>query len=78
MLTVVKKQTNKQTFCSQVLDTSDLPGGVVNIVTGDRETLSKTLVEHDDVEAIWYFGSEEGARNVEFGASDNMKRTWVN
>jgi hypothetical protein len=34
----------------QVLDTSDLPGGVVNIVTGDRDLLCKTLVEHDDVE----------------------------
>mmetsp|Transcript_15345 Transcript_15345/g.26412 ORF Transcript_15345/g.26412 Transcript_15345/m.26412 type:complete len:889 (-) Transcript_15345:74-2740(-) len=62
----------------QVFDTSDLPGGVVNIVTGDRETLTKTLVEHDDLQAVWYFGSEQGSLNVEYAASENMKRTWVN
>lgn len=61
----------------QVLDTSDLPGGVINIVTGDRDTLAKTLAEHQDVEAMWYFGSEEGCRNVEFASADNMKRSWV-
>ena len=61
----------------QVFDTSDLPGGVVNIVTGDRETLAKTLVEHDDVQAMWYFGTEQGSSNIEFASAQNMKRTWV-
>ena len=46
----------------QVFDTSDLPAGVVNIVTGDREHLVKTLAEHDDVDAVWYFGDAEGSR----------------
>ena len=46
----------------QVFDTSDLPAGVVNIVTGDREHLVKTLVEHDDVDSVWYFGDAEGSR----------------
>ena len=32
----------------QVLDTSDVPAGVVNIVTGERETLARTLAEHDE------------------------------
>ncbi len=40
----------------QVLDTSDVPGGVVNIVTGDRDHLTKTLVQHEDVDSVWYFG----------------------
>ena len=62
----------------QVLDTSDLPGGVVNIVTGGRDTLLKVLAEHDDVEAIWYFGGAEGSRMVELASAGNMKRTWVN
>jgi aldehyde dehydrogenase (NAD+) len=62
----------------QVFDTSDLPGGVVNIVTGERDVLSRTLAEHQDVEAIWYFGGEQGSRNVEYAAADNMKRSWVN
>ncbi len=38
----------------QVFETSDLPAGVVNIVTGARDALSKVLAEHDDVEAMWY------------------------
>ena len=62
----------------QVLDTSDVPGGVVNIVTGDRDHLTKTLVEHDDVDSMWYFGSAEGSYQVEYRSTGNMKRTWVN
>jgi aldehyde dehydrogenase (NAD+) len=59
-----------------VLETSDVPGGVVNILTGPREPLAKILAEHDDIEAVWHFGSAEGARGVEEAAAGNMKRTW--
>lgn len=62
----------------QVLDTSDVPGGVVNIVTGNRDHLTRTLAEHDDVDAVWYFGSAEGSAEVERLSTSNMKRTWVN
>jgi aldehyde dehydrogenase (NAD+) len=62
----------------QILDTSDVPAGVVNIVTGSRDHLSKTLVEHDEVDAMWYFGTAEGSYHVEYLSSSNMKRTWVN
>ena len=62
----------------QVLETSDLPGGVVNIVTGSRDGLTRTLVEHDNVDAMWYFGSAEGSAFVENASAHNMKRTWVN
>src|SRR5258705_11495943 len=41
----------------QVLETSDLPPGVINIVTGTKDSLAKTLAEHDDVDAMRYFGS---------------------
>jgi aldehyde dehydrogenase (NAD+) len=61
----------------QVLDTSDVPGGVVNIVTGDRDHLVKTLVQHEDVDAVWYFGPAEGSYWVEYESASNMKRTWV-
>jgi len=61
----------------QVLETSDVPAGVVNIVTGGRDLLAKTLVEHDDVDAMWYFGSAEGSCYVEQLSAGNMKRTWV-
>ena len=43
-----------------VLETSDVPAGVVNIVTGRRDALAKVLAEHDDVDAIWYFGIARG------------------
>ena len=62
----------------QVLDTSDLPAGVVNIVTGDRDHLVKSLVEHDAVDSLWYFGDAEGSRQVEARSRHNIKRTWVN
>jgi aldehyde dehydrogenase (NAD+) len=62
----------------QLLDTSDVPAGVVNIVTGDRETLAKTIAEHDDVAAVWYFGTKEGSAMVERGSISNLKATWVN
>jgi len=61
----------------QVLDTSDVPGGVVNIVTGDRDHLTKTLVQHEDVDSVWYFGSADGSYHVENESAANMKRTWV-
>ena len=60
----------------QVFETSDLPGGVVNMVTGARDALSKVLAEHDDVEAMWYSGSDEGVKMVELASASNMKRTW--
>ena len=61
----------------QVLDTSDVPGGVVNIVTGVRDELAPVLAAHDDVDGIWYFGSAEGGAEVERLSAGNMKRTWV-
>ena len=57
----------------QVLDTSDLPGGVINIVTGQSDVLAKSLAEHQDVDSIWYFGSKLGCHHVERLAADNMK-----
>jgi len=60
-----------------VLETSDVPDGVINIVTGDRDALAKTLAEHDDVEAMWYFGTRDGTRLVELASASNMKRTWA-
>jgi aldehyde dehydrogenase (NAD+) len=62
----------------QVLDTSDLPGGVINIVTGDQEVLAEVLARHYDLEGMWYWGSRKGSRMVETHAAATMKRTWVN
>lgn len=64
------------TDLSQVFDTSDLPGGVVNIVIGPRDDLAKTLAQHDDVAALWYAGSPEGAALIERESAGNLKATW--
>src|SRR5690606_15468830 len=61
----------------QILDTSDVPGGVVNIVTGEHHELAKTLAEHDDVAAIWYASTTAGAALVERASVGNLKQTFV-
>ncbi|MEZ2298371.1 aldehyde dehydrogenase family protein [Variovorax sp. RCC_210] len=61
----------------QVLETSDLPTGVVNLVTGPAASLAHTLAEHDDVDALWVFGAKELSRNAERLSVGNLKRTLV-
>jgi aldehyde dehydrogenase (NAD+) len=60
----------------QVVETSDLPPGALNIVTGRRDEVVPTLAAHDDVDQLWYFGPEAGARAIELASAGNMKRTW--
>ena len=60
-----------------VLDTSDVPGGVISIVTGARDPLALVLAEHDDVDAVWYRGERAGATAVERASAGNLKRTWA-
>jgi aldehyde dehydrogenase (NAD+) len=62
----------------QVLETSDVPGGVVNIVTGSHAELAGTLASHLDVEAVWSFSSSDLSREIEGKSAGNLKRTWVN
>lgn len=62
----------------QVLDTSDLPGGALNIVTGSADELARTLASHGDIDAVWrHDGSLEGCAEVERLSSDSLKRTWT-
>ena len=49
----------------------------MNIVTGDRDHLTKYLAEHQDVQAMWYMGSAEGSKFVEWSSAVNVKRTLV-
>ncbi len=61
----------------QVLETSDVPAGVVNIVAGDSVSLAKTLAEHDGVDGLWFMGSAEGSAMVEKASVGNLKQTWT-
>src|ERR1700728_2553278 len=62
----------------QLFDTSDLPGGAVNIVTGYASQLLKTLAEHDDVDGIWCYGDEATVAAAKAMSSGNLKQVWTN
>lgn len=62
----------------QILDTSDVPAGTINIVTGVKKELAIELAKHYDVDGLWCFAEKELCREVEKLAAENLKRTWVN
>jgi aldehyde dehydrogenase (NAD+) len=61
----------------QVVETSDVPAGALNIVTGERASLLSTLAKHDDVDALWCFGQAAESALVERESIGNLKRTFV-
>src|SRR6202162_266911 len=62
----------------QVLETSDLPGGVVNIVTGRSSELLRVLAEHDDVDALWCYGDDQMCAAAKALSAGNLKQVWTN
>jgi aldehyde dehydrogenase (NAD+) len=62
----------------QVFETSDLPGGAVNLVTGRTSELLKVLAEHDDLDAIWCYGSAELCASAKALSIGNLKQVWTN
>ncbi len=62
----------------QVLETSDVPGGVVNLLSGPHADTAPALAGHLGVDAMWSFGAAEHAPRIETAAAGNLKRTWVN
>ncbi|MEM9870813.1 MAG: aldehyde dehydrogenase family protein [Pseudomonadota bacterium] len=62
----------------QVLETSDVPGGVVNILTGAHAELAPHMAKHMNVDAVWSFSGADLSADIERGAAMNLKRTWVN
>jgi aldehyde dehydrogenase (NAD+) len=61
----------------QVLETSDVPAGVVNILTGDHAALAPDLAKHMDIDALWSFSSQDLAQPIEALSATNLKRTWI-
>ncbi len=60
----------------RVIDASDMPAGVINIVTGNHSELEKTLSDHDALAALWHFGTKDGSADAEKRSSANLKQTW--
>ncbi|XP_017294564.1 aldehyde dehydrogenase family 16 member A1 [Kryptolebias marmoratus] len=57
----------------QVLQSSDLPAGLVNIVTGSRDQLTVALANHSVIKAIWYWGSAEGCQYLQHTCTSPLK-----
>jgi acyl-CoA reductase-like NAD-dependent aldehyde dehydrogenase len=63
---------------TEVLATSDLPGGVVNLLTGFTAELAPWLASHRDVNALDLTGAAPGARaELQAAAAENVKRVYV-
>lgn len=62
----------------QILETSDVPAGVVNILTGSQADIAEAAARHMDVDAIWSFGAKDLGKTIEKGSAQNLKRAWVN
>ena len=61
----------------QVLDTSDVPAGVVNILTGPHTSVAGTMAQHMDIDALWSFADPALAPMMREGSATNLKRTWI-
>ena len=61
----------------QVLETSDVPPGVVNILTGPHDALARAMAEHADIDAVWSFPDPKLAQQIEEGSAGSLKRTWI-
>ena len=58
---------------AQLCDSSDVPGGVVNLVTGDPAPLARTLALHDEVDALWHQGPASLTAGLEDASAGNLK-----
>jgi len=62
----------------QLLETSDLPGGALNIVPGRAKELLRVLAEHDDLDAVWCYGNTEMCTMAKVLSAGNLKQVWTN
>ena len=61
----------------QIIETSDVPAGVVNILTGAHVELAPQIGGHADLDAVWSFSETDLAAILEREAAGNLKRTWI-
>ncbi|XP_075392893.1 aldehyde dehydrogenase family 16 member A1 [Tenrec ecaudatus] len=62
--------------CQEIADL--FPAGLVNVLTGSHDHVTRCLALHQDVQALWYFGSAQGSQFVEWASAGNLKSVWVN
>lgn len=60
----------------RVLEASDVPAGVANLLTGQRDEVVPTMADHDGLESLWCF-APGWAAEVERRSAGNLKRTWT-
>lgn len=74
----IPSQTNPIPVCElmHVIQTSDIPAGVLNIVTGSAEELVPTLADHEAVQSIWNFRSDATHADIQKRSTGNLKQTW--
>ena len=61
----------------QTFETSDIPPGVINIVTGNKSELSHQLVGHAEVDGVWCWSDSNNIAKVETISAMDLKRLWV-
>lgn len=61
----------------QVLQASDIPAGLVSIITGSRDQLTQALANHSVIQSIWYWGSKEGCQFLQYSCISPLKRLWL-
>ncbi len=60
----------------RILEASDVPAGVFNILTAPHVDLEKTVADHLGIDAVWHFSGSEGAQTIQSLSSGNLKQTW--
>ncbi len=77
---VLASETNPIPACilAEAIATSDMPGGVINILTGDRDELVPHFASHREIAAIHAAGvTPEHRKALELGAAENLKRVTI-
>jgi len=61
----------------QIFETSDVPAGVINIVSGNKKELAEQLAGHTEADALWCWADREIVGSVETISARDLKRLWV-
>lgn len=60
----------------RIIEASDIPGGVFNLLTAPHQDLEKTIADHLGIDAVWHFSGADGAKATQNLGAGNLKQTW--